>query len=241
MTYFKQVFIAVLLFSTTAAAITPASIMLTGEIPPYASEVDELKGICIDIATEVFARADMPLTTQFLPWARTIRKLQIEKNYLICPLTRTIAREDTYQWLLPVYDYNLVIVTNNPKLPSNDIDALRELRACSLSASPASAKAKKIKFKHMTYLREERVCMEMLALGRVDVVITHGVLNAIYGYKVIGLDHRVLKTLVEFPLGTIYIAGSKDSFSTDYVDALRKGMDEIKNDGTYKKILDKYK
>lgn len=217
----------------------PATNLLTGDIPPLAIKNGHLDGICIDLTKEIFARTEIPLTVTFLPWARAIKRLNTEKNLLICPLTRNERRETLYQWILPVFNYKLVAITNNPNIPVNE-PVMKTLAGCALRESPAGKKLKSMNLKKSFLLGKEDQCFKMLHSGRVDLVVAHGISTALYSYKINNFDANEIITLIEFELKSIYLAGSKDSFSSKYVEKLTESMDSMRTDGTYSEILKKY-
>ncbi len=226
-----------LALATTAQGVT----LLSADIPPYSSSETANEGLCIDIARALFRRAGIDLDVEFHPWARSQRMAITGSGYVITPLTRTPEREPHYDWVVPIYSYKLLMVTNDPLVRIKNIDAMRQEEICVLRESPAEYKLRTLGFGNRMTVTEESTCMQMLALKRAKVALIHGSLNARYGYKKFGYDPAELIEGTTFPSGDIYIGSTKGALSPQQHRRLNQALETIQRNGLYESIIDKYR
>lgn len=85
--------------------------MVTSHLLPYAMQGDAQPGFMVDLVKEIERRQGWEHQITFLPWARSLRLVRQESNYIIFPLTRTPEREDDYIWLIKVAPIEMAFVT----------------------------------------------------------------------------------------------------------------------------------
>ncbi len=217
--------------------------LLSAEIPPYTSENREAQGICLDLVRELFKRCGMGLEIEFLPWHRAqhkVRSARSGKTLFITPLTRVSQREAVYDWILPLHEYNLQLVTNDRSVPVHDEAAMKAIGICVLRESPAQYKLRQEGFKKVYTRTSELECLELLKHKRAKAVFVHGILMGIHNYKAFGGDPRELIKGVAYPGWVIYLAASKGTVSKGVREELQRAMDGMKSDGTYDAIVRKY-
>ncbi|MBI9092693.1 MAG: transporter substrate-binding domain-containing protein [Desulfobacterium sp.] len=217
--------------------------LVSAEIPPYTSENREAQGICLDLVKELFKRSGIGLEVTFFPWARAQHKVRTApegKGVLITPLTRLGKREPLYDWILPLYEYKLQLVTNDRAIPVHDADAMKAFEICVLRESPAQYKLEEEGFKKVYATTTELKCLELLKHKRAKAVLVHGILVGIHNYKVFDGDPKELIKGVAYPGGVLYLAASKGTVSEGVRKGLQRTMDEMKSDGTYDAIVGKY-
>jgi len=94
--------------SVSALGPARAETLYLTEIPGETQPGDEA-GITLEIVRAIFQEAGLPLTEEFLPWSRAIRKA--EGDGFIAPFSRTPEREDRFNWVVPLFDMQFVIVS----------------------------------------------------------------------------------------------------------------------------------
>lgn len=217
--------------------------LVSAEIPPYTSENREAQGFCLDLVKELFKRSGIGLEIKFLPWARAQHKVRTarERNgLLITPLTRVPQRELFYDWILPLYEYKMLLVTNDRAIPVHDQAAMKTIEICVLRESPAQYKLEEEGFKKVYAATTELKCLQLLKHKRAKAVLVHGILMGIHNYKVFGGDPRELIKGVAYPGQVLYLAASKGRVSQGVRKELQRAMEEMKSDGTYDAIISKY-
>lgn len=215
--------------------------LLSADIPPYSINEQNHEGICIDIARALFQRAGIDLEVEYHPWARSQSMARSLENYVITPLTRTPEREAHYDWIVPIFSYQLQLITNDSTIPIEDLEAMRNEEICVLRESPAEYKLKALGFEKRLIVTKEEKCMQMLALKRAKAALIHGILNARYGYKKYGYNADGLLQGLAFPSGDIYIGSSKSALTTEQRHRLNQALDAIKAEGIYDRIIEKYR
>jgi polar amino acid transport system substrate-binding protein len=74
-------------------------------LPILVSSADGLKasgGQAVEILNEVARRAGVKVDVEIQPWSRAMHTASSSKNVLLFPLTRTMERESTFEWIGPV-------------------------------------------------------------------------------------------------------------------------------------------
>ncbi len=217
--------------------------LVSAEIPPYTSENREAQGICLDLVRELFKRSGIGLEVTFFPWARAQHNVLTGpggKGLLITPLTRIPKRESLYDWILPLYEYKLQLVTNDRAIPVHDEVDMKAFEICVLRESPAQYKLEEEGFKKVYALTTELKCLQLLKHKRAKAVLVHGILMGIHNYKEFGGDPKELIKGVAYPGGAVYLAASKGMVSQGVREGLQRAMDGMKSDGTYDAIVGKY-
>jgi polar amino acid transport system substrate-binding protein len=217
--------------------------LLSAEMPPYTSENREAQGICIDLARELFKRSGMGLEIEFLPWARAQHKVRTAregKTLFITPLTRVSRREAFYDWILPLYEYKLLLITNDRAIPVHDEAAMKDFEICVFRASPAQYKLEDEGFKKVYAAITEKKCLLLLKHKRAQAVLVHGMLSGIHNYKEFDGDSRELIKGLAYPGGALYLAASKGTVTKGVREGLQRALDGMKSDGTYDAIVRRY-
>ena len=237
----------------SALAVTLISALLCGElrgdgftllsasIPPYSNSDSANRGLCIDITQALFEKAEWTLSTQFHPWARAQKMAIGGDSFLITPLTRTPEREPHYDWIVPLYRYDLQLISNDPTVPIEDPQAMREVEICVLRESPAEYKLIELGYERRLVVTEESKCLQLLALGRSTAVMVHGWLSATYGYRQFGGDPRSLLPGAVFASSEIYIGSSHGALSRAQRQRLERALVELKAEGRYQAIIEHYR
>ncbi len=239
----KRIVFTLICLLVFVPAIGSAMDMVSGEIPPYSSEKQGEQGIAIDLVKEVFKRAGIDLNLTFKPWARAQHVTQTApegKGVLIAPLTRTPNREALYEWIIPLLEYKLQMISNDPAVPVSDEASMKNEKICALRASPAEYKLEEMGYNKVGSKNTELKCLQLLKAKRVKAVLCHGFLLGVHNYKQFGGDPAELIKGVSYPGGTIYLAASKGTVDDDLQTTLKRVLSEMKADGTYDAIVDRY-
>lgn len=131
-----------LLLATPVALLWPAARaveaaplrLATSELPPMTMPgAPGQRGVLLDLVEELLQRARLPVTVEFLPWARAMAVTRDRPRSLIVPLNRTPERESAFQWLVKLHMQHFVFLTlagsprvqNTTQLPELRVAALR--------------------------------------------------------------------------------------------------------------------
>lgn len=102
-------------------------IIYTENYPPYNLLDDE--GDVVGLATEkvhqVMEATGLDYEIKLVPWARAVHFTQNNSNALIYSITRTPAREDSFDWLVPLAESSFYVFNRDKDIRPVDPEAIR--------------------------------------------------------------------------------------------------------------------
>ncbi len=211
--------------------------ILTTHLPPWSMEGNT--GIFADLITEIEQRLGKRHEPQYLPWSRAQEYVvnASQKNYLIFPVTRTPNREQLYKWVIKVMPVQLVFATMGPAPKT-----LEEASDYGVIIVQQNAPPEHFLNRH-GFSNLSRISVgvggapKMLQIGRTDAWFSA---RDIIKYSIRGTPLQQRINLSEaMSEDWSYIAASR-SFPKDLAHDYLTAFQEIKKDGTFKKILEKY-
>lgn len=206
-------------------------------------EVKTAEGFFIEVLNEMFGRAGLPLRTKEEPWIRSQEKVisaSPREGLVIAPLTRTEEREDQYDWIVSLVEYQMRFVTNDKTMNIATLDALKQQPVCVLRASLAEARLVALGFKNIRASVFEQRCYKEMLDGSTKVILSHGQIGAEKNFKNVGGKIEELVFGLEFPKEEFYLASTRKAVSEADKAKLVKALEDIRSDGTYNKITAKY-
>lgn len=206
-------------------------------------EKDSAENFFVEVSKELFKRAEMSLRVKPTHWIKAqkeVMRASPDLNYLITPLTRTPSREDDYDWILPLEKYQLQLISNDKSIDINDTNALKELPVCALRLSPAEEKLHELGFNNIRAQVQEKSCYEQLVKGKVKLVMSFGKVSSEKRFQQVGGSVDGLVYGLSFREETLYLASTKGVMPKDQRTKLADTFESMKDDGSYKKIRDKY-
>lgn len=248
----KVSIILVLLLSFISAEVTNKQLfkdieVVTEHAPPfqYCSNTLVDSGFAVDIISEVFKELDISKKITSYPWVRAYNMALHNNNILIFSITRSKEREDKFQWageLCVLEDYLWA-------LNSHKIDSLLSIEEAKkfITAIPHNdnqhqfLKSLGLKDnKHLYIVPSWDQAIQMLYSNRVDFVMGSE-LMLMARIKSLNLDQSKIKKV--YPLGKmgagLYFAFNKET-SPQIVEHFSQALNQIKEDGRYQKIWDKW-
>lgn len=242
----QKVILIILLFLHSISLFSEDNplLLLTEEWAPYNYIHNEtLTGFSVEIVREILNRLDYDTPIKSLPAARAISTLNNRSNTAFFSLFRTQHRETMYKWVGPISNGSIYFY----KLKGSDItvNSLEDLKNVNRIACRQTGLIHDLLIKNgFTNLDTGAtssigVYIQLLK-GRSDIAISDTDLGMRYYLKSINKDVELLEkipiTLFESDL---YIAFTRD-VSNREIERWQKILNEIKNDGTYQKIFDRY-
>lgn len=212
--------------------------MIMPEDMPPASMKDnsEYPGLCIEIFQAICHKAGFQAKVTYEPWVRAQETVKTGKNLVIMGLGKTPQREKMYQWICPVYSTEWAFVSINGK--AYDLKSAKSLGSVMIqSGTPMLEILTKAGYTNLALVPINQVNAKKLATGRGDVWVTT-VLGVKWIWKKEGLTGR-------YTIGPAvwkndqWMAISSGS-DPGLADALKKGFNAIKADGTFDKIYNRY-
>ena len=242
-----QLFIFAIALMTLCASLTSKAEgfrVFTEKMPPYnySNEQGIAVGFCSEIVREMFNRTDLKITNNIslIPWARAYNFLENQDDVMLFSMTRSDVREKKFQWVGPLARRTIWLW----KLASRD-----DIKATNLTDAKKYVVGGVYEFASSKYLQEEGFRVDMvssieqnwkkLLLNRIDLVSALE-LEAAYSM------HQLKRTFKELEKVSIvddryeyYLAININSDKTN-AKKLQSALDQMKADGTYDKIRNKY-
>jgi len=218
---------------------------LTETWTPYQMETkDGLTGISIDLVKEIQKRIGNQKEIKVFPWKRAYDITLNKKGYALFLTTRSQKRENLFKWVGPISSMKLVFFKKSSRtdLNINSLEDAKKVKAIAVAQKTiAHEKLTEYNFKNLQVNSLANYSLRKLQENKVDLypVEYHAFT---YKLKKMGIEHtiepvKMKEAIYEAPL---YIAFNKHT-SNSTIKKWQKTLDEIIADGTYKKILNRYK
>lgn len=234
------IFLCSLIF---AQQIQPVTEIL---VPYQIKNGNRLSGISVDIVKEIQKRIGNHKKILVFPWNRAYMMTLKSNKFALFSTLRTEQRENLFKWVGPLLKVKVLMYKNknNPKIYKTLEDA-KKVKSIAVVKNDAIAQyLEKQGFKNLKvgYSEEAKsfTGFEKVAKGEVELYPMNEI-SANYRIKELGLKDKVVPTKIPpMIVKNLYIAFNKNT-SDKVIQKWQKALDDIKKDGTYQKILDKYK
>lgn len=209
-----------------------------GDFPPYNSHVLPNNGPIIEIATEAFRRSGYQMQFQYMPWARILKEGE-HGECGILGIWRNAERDQLFDYTDSLVKQELGFFArrgNHYDVSSNKVLESLSIGVERSSYLPPILENNKLHFDPASSLRTNLL---KLAKNRIDLA---------YGNKAAGL--YIIKTEkdlqnIEWQTPSLEIKDSYLAFAKRHpqkaklLQGFKQGLDSMKADGSYKKILRK--
>jgi polar amino acid transport system substrate-binding protein len=208
----------------------------------------KLKGLSIEVFDALVKHLDTKISlndVKLRPWAFGYKVTLKKKNTMLFSTTRTKQREKLFKWVGPIVVTKVglmapknrnISIKNKASLNNYKIGAvindIGEQLLLSAGVKKSNIKSTSGKTPVITNFRK-------MGKGSIDM-FAYNINVAMYGaksYQINSNDFEVVHILKE---GKLYFAFNKNT-SDKIIIKWQKALDKIKADGTYDKILKKYK
>lgn len=243
----RNCFQVTLLLSVILMSLLPAygeSItIVTEEFPPYSySDNGKITGIGTETVFAVLNDLKIKPEIKIYPWARAYKMALSQKNVLIFTISRTQQRENLFKWVGPVAPSSVALFSLQ-KRDDMTINSLNDAKKYKIGAVREDARTQYLLSKDFTRIDQvtnDTQNLKKLLANRIDLWLVDE-LTAYYMIKENGYANKIFKKVYGFQISSgAYMAFSK-STSDELVETFRKSLENIKIDGTYAKIVEKYK
>lgn len=228
--------------SLSAASLDNFTIM-TEEYPPYNFEQNgELKGIAIDLMAEILKRTHSKKTLkdiQLLPWARSYNDVQEKPNTILFSMTRSKERENLFKWVGPITPTKIVIIAKKAdKVKIANAGDLKKYKIGAIRDDIGHQLLTKNGVTDPELSADIVTIIKKMDAKRLDIWAYEENV-AYWGLKNNGKNLADYETVYTLLSADLYIAFHK-STPDNVITEIQNTMNEIKKDGTYQKILNKY-
>ena len=235
----RKIILGIVLLSIS---ILNALDLMTEDYPPYnyTNEKGLPTGISVDIVKDTIKKTGDKDNITIVPWARSYHDIQIKKNQVLFVMTRTKQRENLFKWVGPVASNDWVMYAN--KKFGDTITNLEQLKNSKYIIGTYKDDAcelylKQKGFTNISSVPNDNLNVKKLSRNRIDLWIV-GEYQGYIKAKRFGLEKNI-KKVFKVKHTTLYIAFSKD-VDDSIIQQWQKELDEMKQDGRYQTILNKY-
>ncbi|WP_260295809.1 substrate-binding periplasmic protein [Sedimenticola hydrogenitrophicus] len=239
MRLFRTALLLPLLLPATLAA-QPLRV-LTEELPPLNfTENGEITGLSVELVREIMRRNGQSEAIQSVPWARGYRAALEEPNVVLFSTTRTEEREGQFKWVGPLAPFSYVFYKKRGSpISLSNLDDARQVK--SIATYRDDAREQFLKEQHFTNLDSSPKlvsCARKLLEGRVDLWLDSN-LTAPQVLKQMGQDPQQIEPVLAVKTNYLYIAFSKQTDDA-IVAQWQASLDTMRQDGTFRRIFDKW-
>jgi len=220
--------------------------VVTEEYPPYNfTENNVVTGCSTEIVQEVLTRAGIDYSIRSYPWARAYKMAQDKPNVLIYSIGRNENREKLFKWVDVVAPYDIYFFKAKARtdVEVKNLDDAKKYRIGAVRDDVRAQYLQKKGFetdKNLKLVPHDSMSIKKLLAGRIELIPIDK-LGLAYLMKKEGLNIEDLEPvlLLEDLSAGLYLAFS---LKTDdaIVEKCKKALSEMKEDGTYDKIMSKY-
>ena len=237
-----------LIFSLMAALFTPsqpasALTLLTEENPPLNyTENNQITGMGTDVVREISRRAHVPIKIEVMVWADAYKRVQIDKETCLYSTARLPNRELVFKWVGPIAVNKWGLFAKSGF--SQPIKTLADVRPYRIGGVTRDAKTEYLKQNGVTNIFEvddDKLNPPKLTLNRKEPQRIDLWITSVARAKEIAAQAKVPDVKLVFLVREMdsYLACNPRT-SDATLKALSAALSEMKKDGTYRKIMDRY-
>jgi polar amino acid transport system substrate-binding protein len=232
----RILFLAALLSISPIADAGNIVQICVGDFPPYNSRSLPKYGPVIEITTEAFRRSGYQTRFNFMPWARILK----EGEYGQCGILgiwRNTQRDLIFDYASPIIKQELGFFARRGSL--NDLSNMRTLESLSIGMERGSYLPPILENRLLHFDLASSLHTTLLKLAKKRVDIAYG--NKAAGLYMINADKNLQNIEWQSPgleIKETYLAFAKTHKDKELLlQSFNRGLDSMKADGSYKKIL----
>ena len=197
-------------------------------------------GSSVELVQEMQRRVKNGDAIDVVPWSRAYFEALNRPNIALFSMARTPERESLFHWVGPLIKLKFAFYGKAGRhLKISKLDDARRLRSIGVVRSDARTDIlKKEGFTNLVESTTDVINVKNLMAGRIDVYTG---INPGYGESAQAAGHSAsdLEELLVFGEAELYLAFSKET-SAAVIAPWRQAMEEMRRDGTFKKIYQKW-
>lgn len=218
--------------------------LVTLQYPPYQYEENgQTKGVVVEIVKEVFLRMQQPVNITLMPWARSLKMIEVGTADAIFTAYKTAEREafaDYSKEVLMPQVVSLFVLNDSHIKFDGDLQKLANYSFGVVNnvsygdVFDNAVKNKLIKVPDVAYTGEQNI--EKLLVKRFDILVSNKY-GALYILKRKNALDKIKELAPEVQAIPSYMAFSKKRNLNLIRDKFDEILLEMKKDGTYEKIM----
>lgn len=243
----KKLCLPVVLILITISAFAQELKIVTENYPPYNYEENgKVKGVSTQIVRAVLKEMGLNIKITVYPWARTYRLALEEPNTLIYSIARTPEREHKFKWVgvIAPADQVLLSLKERTDIKLNNLDDTRKYKIGTVRDDVIEHHLLSNGFKvekNIDRCNNYNSNIKKLLRKRIDLCA----IGKLVGYNILRkIGHEPGDTVKQVYRFDVLSKGVNMAFQKDtpdeVVNKFRRGLEKIKENKTYDKILSKY-
>jgi len=220
-----------------AASAQPLSIYTENNPPASYAKEGEPAGMAVEIVREILNRLKQPDTIEIVPWARGYNMALSHADVALFSATRLPQRENLFHWVGPIYTQTwgfYALKGSNIEIRSLE-DAKGAGRIGTYRDDAKEQFLKQNGFTNIVSANRNIINVRHLFQGNIDLWVSSD-LNVSHIVEQAGQAPSQLELAYPFRKVENYIVFSIET-DTVRVRAWQKSLDEMKQDGTYQRIV----
>ncbi|MGY3804002.1 substrate-binding periplasmic protein [Pigmentibacter ruber] len=222
-------------------------IILTGEYPPYSSQLIPGNGIAVEIVKKVCELANLNCSLQFLPWLRCEYLIENGKAFAAFPYAYSDERKEKYFYSEPIFFADPYIFIYKDKIKISSEISLNEIKKLDLTIGILRGSFYSEYFQNLKIKFEESSdyssLLKKLLNNRIDAIV-EGIIvlkSEIKSLKLPNLDRIKSIRISDFKnTGNMLIVSKKYPNNQEILEKMNSAIKKLKNNGTIDKIIKKY-
>jgi polar amino acid transport system substrate-binding protein len=236
--------LVIMLYSTICSAHSVT--FIAEDLPPYhfINKNSEPDGALIDIAKAVIKQSNLSAEFEIMPMARIFKQQQANPNAIMLSLLKTPNRINKFIWLGEVYFADAYLISLKSHIDEVvHLNYAKEYKVATIRGYSSEAYLRRKGFtenKNLVLVSYYQQLWQMLYKSRIDFVVTN-TLTLDNELKSLGLDPNLITKRIhldELPSSLNFAANKLLDTQSAY--AITKGLKQIKENGEYQAILQKW-
>jgi polar amino acid transport system substrate-binding protein len=231
-----------LVFCTKSQAQTKPSIINITTEYLYPLNISDTEGAPIygqsaDKVHEIFMRSQIPYQMKMMSWNRAYELARNNPDTCVFSTVKIKERESMFQWVGPISTGNWAVFGSPDKV--GKITRLEDIKRARIGTEVGNVSVTYLSEKgfHMVTSSESATTFKNVALGRID----YATAGDIHGKKIIQENQLEDKLVWLFNYQTSdYYLACHPKMPAETIGLLNRKLREIKMDGTYKAIDNRY-
>jgi polar amino acid transport system substrate-binding protein len=194
-------------------------------------------GQSADKVHELFKRSQISYQIKMMSWNRALELARNDSRTCVFSTVRTKERESSFHWIGPIATGNWGVFGSPDKV--GKISRLEDIKQSSIGTEAGNVSVSFLTEKgfHMVTSYESDTTFKNLAVGRID----YATAGDIHGRKIIEQNHLQDKVvwLFNYQSSDYYLACNL-KMKAESISQLNSKLREMRADGTYKRIDNKY-
>jgi polar amino acid transport system substrate-binding protein len=243
----------IILLNTQATTATPATLanksfnLLCSEWPPfeYAGNNGKPTGYSVEILQAILKELKIEDNIKIYPWKRAYMVAQSKKNTLIFTMARTKKREKQFKWIGPIAPRDIYLwkLKGRIDIKANNWEDIKKYIIGTVNGEAGEKQLLDMGFKkdeNISSVTTQLQNYHMLYSQRIDFL--YGLeFSTIFGLKKAGLNPDMVEKSLLLSGGLEYYFAFNPNTSGLIVEQFKKALQKVKDNGTFDKIVNKYR